>query len=108
MRRAVDAADQPGQLLLADAADEPGGADQEWFGQVFESLVIRDLRVYSQGLEAEVFHYRDDYGLEVDAIVQLRNGRWGAPAFLAVICSKGYGYRRSDGVVVVPIGAPGP
>ena len=88
MRRAVDAADQP--------------------GQVFESLVIRDLRAYSQGLEAEVLHYRDDYGLEVDASVQLRDGRWGAPAFLAVICRKGYGYRRSDGLGVVPIGTLGP
>ncbi|MEN9540428.1 MAG: hypothetical protein RLZZ459_519 [Cyanobacteriota bacterium] len=126
-------------LAAMGAAPERLLQDLEWFGQVFESLVIRDLRVYSQGLEAEVFHYRDDYGLEVDAIVQLRDGRWGAieiklgegqveqaatnlkrfseqidsqrsgaPAFLAVICSKGYGYRRSDGVVVVPIGALGP
>ena len=126
-------------LAAMGAAPERLLQDLEWFGQVFESLVIRDLRVYSQGLEAEVFHYRDDYGLEVDAIVQLRDGRWGAieiklgegqveqaatnlkrfseqidsqrsgaPVFLAVICSKGYGYRRSDGVVVVPIGALGP
>jgi uncharacterized protein len=50
----------------------------EWFAQLFESLVIRDLRVLSQPLAAEVFHYRDDYGVEVDAIVQLRDGRWGA------------------------------
>jgi predicted AAA+ superfamily ATPase len=50
--------------------------DFEWFGQLFESLVIRGLRVLSQPLDAEVFHYRDDYGVEVDAIVQLRDGRW--------------------------------
>jgi predicted AAA+ superfamily ATPase len=113
--------------------------DLEWFGQLFESLVIRDLRVLSQPLEGEVFHYRDDYGIEVDAIVQLIDGRWGAieiklgegqvdqasanlkrfgeqidsersgpPLFLAVICGKGFGYRRPDGVLVVPIGALGP
>ena len=52
--------------------------DLEWFGQVFESLVIRDLRVLSQPLGGEVLHYRDDYGIEVDAIVQLCDGRWGA------------------------------
>jgi hypothetical protein len=52
--------------------------DLEWMGLLFESLMIRDLRVLAQALEGEVFHYRDDYGVEVDAIVQLRNGRWGA------------------------------
>lgn len=49
-----------------------------FFGQLFESLVVRDLRVFSQRLDGEVFHYRDNYGLEVDAIVQLADGRWGA------------------------------
>jgi len=39
---------------------------------------------------------------------QIDASRSGSPAFLAVICGKGYGYRRSDGVVVVPIGALGP
>jgi predicted AAA+ superfamily ATPase len=52
--------------------------DLEWLGLLFESLVVRDLRVLSQALDGEVFHYRDNYGLEVDAIVQLRDGRWGA------------------------------
>jgi hypothetical protein len=52
--------------------------DLEWLGLLFESLVIRDLRVLAQALEGELFHYRDDYGVEVDAIVQLRDGRWGA------------------------------
>ncbi len=52
--------------------------DLEWLGLLFESLVIRDLRVLAQALDGEVFHYRDDYGIEVDAIVQLRDGRWGA------------------------------
>ena len=106
---------------------------------LFESLVIRDLRVLAQALDGEVFHYRDDYGIEVDGIVQLRDGRWGAieiklgegqvdaaaqgllrfrqqidtsrtgePPFLAVVCGKGYGYQRSDGIAVIPVGALGP
>jgi predicted AAA+ superfamily ATPase len=112
--------------------------DLEWLGLLFESLVIRDLRVLAQALDGELFHYRDDYGVEVDAIVQLRDGRWGAieiklgpgqveaaaagllrfrqqidtrrsgePAFLAVVCGSGYGYRRADGIAVVPVGALG-
>ena len=47
-------------------------------GLLFESLVVRDLRVYSQAMDADVFHYRDNTGLEADAVVQRRDGRWGA------------------------------
>jgi predicted AAA+ superfamily ATPase len=52
--------------------------DMEWFGFLFESLVVRDLRVYAQAADAEVFHYRDNTGLEVDAIVEAADGRWAA------------------------------
>lgn len=52
--------------------------DIETLGPLFESLVIRDLRVYAQGLDANVFHYRDSTGLEADAIVQRRDGTWAA------------------------------
>ena len=52
--------------------------DFNTFGLLFESLCVRDLRVYSQVLNGEVFHYRDSYGLEADAVVHLRDGRWGA------------------------------
>ena len=45
-------------------------------GFLFESLVVRDLRVYGQVNDAEVYHYRDDAKLEVDAIVQTGDGRW--------------------------------
>lgn len=45
-------------------------------GLFFESLVIRDLRVYGSAHGAEVFHYRDETGLEVDAIVERRDGTW--------------------------------
>jgi predicted AAA+ superfamily ATPase len=52
--------------------------DFNTFGFLFESLCIRDLRVYAQALDGEVFHYRDKSGLEADAIVHLKDGRWGA------------------------------
>lgn len=112
--------------------------DLNWLGLLFESLVIRDLRVYAQANEARVFHYRDNTGLEVDAIVETGDGRWaafeiklgagyvdsgaasllkfaervytrkcGTPVLLGVIVGTGYGYRRKDGVVVIPVGALG-
>jgi predicted AAA+ superfamily ATPase len=52
--------------------------DFNTFGLLFESLCIRDLRVYAQAIDGEVFHYRDKSGLEADAIVHLKDGRWGA------------------------------
>lgn len=113
--------------------------DLNLLGLLFESLAIRDLRVYSQNADAEVLHYRDSDGLEVDAIVEARDGRWaafeiklgsnriddaaanlrkfakridtdicGPPAALGVIVGSGYGYRREDGVQVIPIGSLGP
>lgn len=113
--------------------------DLQFFGYLFESLVIRDLRIFAQGLDATVLHYRDNTGLEVDAIVEMPDGRWaafevklgqgavdqaarslrkfaervdatrsGPPAVLGVIVGTGYGYRRTDGVDVIPIGALGP
>ena len=45
---------------------------------LFESMCIRDLRVYADVLNGSVFHYRDNSGLEVDAIIHLKDGRWGA------------------------------
>jgi predicted AAA+ superfamily ATPase len=112
--------------------------DLNYFGFLFESLVIRDLRVYSQALGGETFHYRDHTGLEVDAIVDTQD-RWAAfeiklavpqidsaaanllklaarvdtskrgdPAALGVIVGSGYGYVRPDGVHVIPIGSLAP
>lgn len=113
--------------------------DLSLLGLLFESMVIRDLRIYAQAADSEVLHYRDSDGLEVDAIVEARDGRWGAfevklgfnrideaaaslhkfvkridtarcgpPAALGVIIGSGYGYRREDGIHVIPIGALGP
>lgn len=50
--------------------------DLNTFGLLFESLVIRDLRVYAQRADATVSHYRDSANLEVDAIVEAVDGRW--------------------------------
>lgn len=114
-------------------------ADLNLLGLLFESLVVRDLRVYAQACDASVLHYRDSNGREVDAIVEVADGRWaafeiklgqgqvdegaasllrfaeqvdvskcGAPGCLGVIVATGYGYRRPDGVAVIPIGALGP
>ena len=109
--------------------------DFNTFGLLFESLCIRDLRIYTQSIDGEVFHYRDKSGLEADAIVHLHDGRWGAievkmgateietaaenllrlrnkvntdkmmePSFLMVLTCTEFGYRRKDGVYVIPIG----
>ncbi|HOF53885.1 MAG TPA: DUF4143 domain-containing protein [Bacilli bacterium] len=52
--------------------------DIKTFGLLFESLCIRDLRVYSDVLKGKVYHYRDNTNLEIDAIIHLDNGKWGA------------------------------
>jgi predicted AAA+ superfamily ATPase len=52
--------------------------DFNTFGLLFESLCVRDLRVYAQAIDGEVFHYRDKSGLEADAVIHLKDGRWGA------------------------------
>ena len=114
-------------------------ADLPFLGLLFESLAYHELAVYARACDAEVYHYRDNTGLEVDAIVQTRQGDWcafevklgagqvdaaaatllkfegrvdaarsGAPRTLGVIVATGYGYRRRDGVAVIPIGALGP
>jgi len=109
--------------------------DFNTFGFLFESLCVRDLRVYAEAIDGEVFHYCDKNGLESDAIVHLKDGRWGAvevkmgakeietaaenlkklrnkintekmrePSFLMVLTGTDYGYKRDDGVYIIPIG----
>lgn len=112
--------------------------DLNTFGLIFETLCVRDLRVYAQPIDGLVYHFRDKTGLECDAVVHLRNGRYGlveiklggdklinegaanlitlrdridtdrmkAPSFMMVLTAVGeYAYRRTDGVIVVPVGA---
>lgn len=109
--------------------------DYNTFGYLFESLCIRDLRIYAEALGGKVYHYRDKSGLECDAVVVLRDGQWGAleiklgsnefdkaaenlrkfsevidhkkmnrPSFLMILTGTKLGYKRDDGVLVVPIG----
>jgi predicted AAA+ superfamily ATPase len=52
--------------------------DLATLGLLFESLVIRDLRVYAQAVGGRVYHYRDSNGHEIDAVVELEDGSWGA------------------------------
>lgn len=53
-------------------------SDAETFGLIFESMVLRDLRIYSEAIGGELFYYRDKNGIECDAIIHLLDGRWGA------------------------------
>ena len=52
--------------------------DLESFGLFFEDFAVRDLSVYAQVHRGEVRHYRDNAGLECDAVIHLEDGRWGA------------------------------
>ena len=47
------------------------------FGFVFETLCVRDLRVYAEALDGNLYHYRDRSGLECDAVIHRRNGAYG-------------------------------
>lgn len=51
--------------------------DLNTFGLIFETLCVRDLRVYADAIGGTVFHYRDKNGLECDAVIHLRNGKYG-------------------------------
>lgn len=116
--------------------------DLKTFGFIFETLCIRDLKVYSNALGGRVSYYHDRYGLEADCVLHLRDGRYAliefklgsadidagaehlleierlvkeynekekqvklrVPDLKIVITGTQYGYKRSDGVYVVPIG----
>ena len=51
--------------------------DLNTFGLMFETLAVRDLRAYAEALNGKVYHFRDKNGLECDAVVHLRDGRYG-------------------------------
>ena len=51
--------------------------DLNTFGLLFETLAVRDLRVYADAIDGQVFHYRDKDGLECDAVIELRDGTYG-------------------------------
>lgn len=116
--------------------------DFQTLGFLFESLCIRDLKIYSSAFDGRMSYYRDRYGLEADGVLHLSDGRYaliefklgesgideGArhlceierlvrelnnkerqnrlrlPDLKLVVTASQYGYRRDDGVLVVPIG----
>ena len=116
--------------------------DFKTLGFLFESLCIRDLKVYSSAFDGQMSYYRDRYGLEADGVLHLNDGRYallefklgsseiddGAahlceierlvkvyneketqcklriPDLKIVVTGTQYGYRRPDGVFVIPIG----
>ena len=111
--------------------------DLNTMGYLFENLAVRDLRVYSEPMDASVSHYRESSGeLEADIVVSKPTGEWIAfevkmgsarvdeaaanlvrlrdtrvahpPAALVVLTMNGYAYQRPDGVWVVPLGLLGP
>lgn len=51
--------------------------DLNTMGLLFETMVVRDLRVYAEVLDGNIFHYRDNNGLECDSVLHLRNGHYG-------------------------------
>ena len=131
-------------LVVAALGVDPSyfNLDLKTFGFIFETLCIRDLKVYSTSLGGRVSYYRDRYGLEADCVLHLRDGRYaliefklgsadideGAahllkiesllrthnekenqvklrpPDLKIIITGTQYGYKRPDGVLVVPIG----
>ncbi len=84
---------------------------------LLENMEMRDLFVYTQLHDFTVLYYRDSDNLEVDAIVEKRNGDWiaieiklnpdgvGEPKALTVITGTGHHYQTTEGISVVPIGA---
>lgn len=116
--------------------------DFKTLGFLFESICIRDLKIYSSKFNGRVSYYRDTYGLEADAVLHLEDGRFallefklganeidkGAsnllkleklikeynlkntqvklrePDLKIIITATEYGYKRTDGVYVIPIG----
>lgn len=63
---------------VLNAAPDDLMNDLNTFGLLFENFAVRDLKVYTQLLNGQVFNYHDKDGLEADAVIHLNNGQWGA------------------------------
>lgn len=122
---------------LLSATPEKLINDLNTFGLLFEALCMRDLKIYAESFDANLYHYQDYDNKEIDAVIELKNGNWCAfeiklgankideaatslrlvhdsileaggtpPSVMCVICGmSNAGYRRPDGVYVVPITA---
>lgn len=102
-------------------------------GFIFENLCYKDLKIYAEAMDANLFYYRDNKDFEVDFILRTENGgaievklgakqieeaaknlkeskekvdveKCGEPSFLLVLTGAGLSYAREDGVYVVSIG----
>lgn len=109
--------------------------DYNTLGYLFESLCVRDMRIYASANNATVSHYKDKTELEADIIIERADGAWGAmevklgskqedeaagnllrlasrvdsnPHFLAILTGGKYPYRRKDNIFVIPIGCMAP
>lgn len=65
-------------MAALHATDKDLLKDFRTFGFIFESLCLRDLKIYAQSLDGDIFFYRDKTELECDAVIHLKNGNWGA------------------------------
>ncbi len=65
-------------MAALGATDKDLLKDFNTFGFMFESLCMRDLKIYAESIDGEVYYYRDNNDLECDAIIHLDNGKWGA------------------------------
>ena len=123
-------------LATASLGVGPGNLmdDLPTFGLFFETMAVRDLRIYAEASGGFVEHYRDKTGLECDAVVHMPNGDFGLvevklggetligegvetlsklsgklrrkPSFRMVLTAVGeFAYRRKDGILVIPLGA---
>lgn len=63
---------------LMGATDQSLLADLQTLGFLFEALCERDLKIYADTFDAKLFHYQDYYGNEIDAVVEMPDGSWGA------------------------------
>ncbi|MCL2148250.1 MAG: DUF4143 domain-containing protein [Methanomassiliicoccaceae archaeon] len=77
-RSKIHFADPSLAAAALDASPEVLARNPSTAGQLFESLCYRDMSVYTSALKGSVFHYQDSTGLEVDEVIELRNGKWGA------------------------------
>ncbi|WP_311524115.1 DUF4143 domain-containing protein [uncultured Varibaculum sp.] len=112
--------------------------DPEYFGQIFESMAVRDIRTYADQIDANCYGYRDESGLEADIVLEFDDGHWAAleiklgestkvittaeknlirlrdtrmtnpPDFLAVITGGTSGFTLPSGIHVLPLSALGP
>ena len=110
--------------------------DLKTFGLLFENMCIRDLRIYSEPLGGKIRHFRNNKGLESDAVITLKDGSWAAveiklgnpdlieeaaknlielkndvnkePRFLMIMTATDVAYQREDDIWIVPAGCLGP